>query len=1247
MLVAKSAGYAVVVQGKIASGEGLNDHRWTTDTIVSQLKSRSFIDKNITHLTSNESSAPSKAAIRQAILDAGKEMNKSPAPLYIIMVDHGNPSKFYVGGESADNIITPDELNNWLSEMESSLTGDATKEQRIIVIGTCYSGSFISQLSKQGRVIITSASESEESIRGPKIPLSGGGYVRSGEYFLDEFFTYLTRGLSVQNAFTQASKAIRVKDPRQVPPGVHSGVYDTLAQHALLDDNGDRAGTYDLFQNSNDGPLAASLYMGEGAVRTNATDNPADIRQTTPTTFLQSFENGTIIWLEANQDSRVGTAWFEIRKPDTGITSESGPGTGQVIIDMETVPLTRNSTSGRWETSYNGFTTPGTYEIFYYTRDSLNNEVAPMARSVVYRNKDGNSAPGAFNLSTPANGSTEKTLVTFTWEVAGDSDPLNYTLEIAADKEFNNVVFKQEEIKDNFTVVQDGNLHDTTSYFWRVIAVDTYGNRRLSSQASGFSTYNTNSLPGIIKGYIRDSVTGQPLSGASITTSSNINATAQANGAYILSSSAGSVTVTANKGGYSAKSTTLSVISGKSTQGDLFLKADAVQQYNITATSAGNGTITCTPSTVTSGASVTCKMATESGYYLSALSDNGSNALGQVSGTNYTVSNVGTSHTIVATFSLIPVNGACGSDNGTTLAITPTNLCSSGSASTVTGSGPWSWSCQGLYGGTGQNCSASLTQQAQTITFTPPATQTYGDAAITLTATGGSSGNPVTFTLVGGPATLTGNTLTITGVGTIVIKASQAGNSNYTAATDVTANIVVGKAALTITAAAKSKTYGASDPALTYTTTGLASSDTMTGSLTRTAGEAVGSHSITQGSVTVSAPGNYNISYTGADLTIGKATPAVTWSTPADITYGTALSGTQLNATSGGVAGTFTYTPPSGTVLSAGSAQQLSVTFTPSDSTSYNTPAATTIAINVSTKALTITAKNISRAYGDVNPATPGFSAPALVGSDSIGSVSYTYASTATATAAVGSSHAITPSNAVFTSGTASNYNITYTAGTLTIAVGASQSITFNPPTTATYGDPAITLSGTATSGLPVTFTLVSGPATLTGNTLTITGPGTITVRATQGGDSTYSAASDVQKTITVTNASYTVTGSTGGNGSIQCVTPVTSANTTTCTLTPDTGYRIAAASGCGTGSLSGTVYTTGTISASCTVSASFTVQKAGDCDNNGTVTIAEVQSAINMFLGLKTVEVCVDLDSSSSVSIAEVQKVINSFLGL
>ena len=65
-----------------------------------------------------------------------------------------------------------------------------------------------------------------------------------------------------------------------------------------------------------------------------------------------------------------------------------------------------------------------------------------------------------------------------------------------------------------------------------------------------------------------------------------------------------------------------------------------------------------------------------------------------------------------------------------------------------------------------------------------------------------------------------------------------------------------------------------------------------------------------------------------------KATPTITWPTPADITYGTALGATQLNATAS-VPGTFVYTPAAGTVLNAGRGQTLSVTFTPTDAANY------------------------------------------------------------------------------------------------------------------------------------------------------------------------------------------------------------------------------------------------------------------------------------------------------------------------
>lgn len=73
--------------------------------------------------------------------------------------------------------------------------------------------------------------------------------------------------------------------------------------------------------------------------------------------------------------------------------------------------------------------------------------------------------------------------------------------------------------------------------------------------------------------------------------------------------------------------------------------------------------------------------------------------------------------------------------------------------------------------------------------------------------------------------------------------------------------------------------------------------------------------------------------------------PSITWASPVPIVYGTALSATQLSATAN-VAGTFDYSPASGTVLAAGTGRPLSVTFTPTDTATYTT-ASKTVTIDV------------------------------------------------------------------------------------------------------------------------------------------------------------------------------------------------------------------------------------------------------------------------------------------------------------
>src|SRR5207253_2319512 len=128
----------------------------------------------------------------------------------------------------------------------------------------------------------------------------------------------------------------------------------------------------------------------------------------------------------------------------------------------------------------------------------------------------------------------------------------------------------------------------------------------------------------------------------------------------------------------------------------------------------------------------------------------------------------------------------------------------------------------------------------------------------------------------------------------------------------------------------------------------LNATSTVPGSFayTPTAGTVLpaGAHTLSA-TFTPADPRSYDSAAASVAVTVNKATPPITWPAPADITYGTALSAAQLNATTS-ADGTFVYTPASGTVLNAGAAQTLSVTFTPTDAANY-TGATATVSITM------------------------------------------------------------------------------------------------------------------------------------------------------------------------------------------------------------------------------------------------------------------------------------------------------------
>ncbi len=186
-------------------------------------------------------------------------------------------------------------------------------------------------------------------------------------------------------------------------------------------------------------------------------------------------------------------------------------------------------------------------------------------------------------------------------------------------------------------------------------------------------------------------------------------------------------------------------------------------------------------------------------------------------------------------------------------------------------------------------------------------------------------------------------------------------------------------------------------------------------------------------------------------------------------------------------------------------------------------PSATASAssFSVTPATLTVTANNASKVSGTANPALT-YSITGFVNNDSQSSAvtgTPMEATTATTTSAVGA-YPITITQGSLA---AANYNFTFVNGTLTVSGSTAQTITFSALPNVTYGVAPITLTATASSGLAVSYT-VTGPATVSGSTLTVTGAGMVSVTVNQTGNNTYAAATSVTQSFTVAKAMLTAT---------------------------------------------------------------------------------------------------------------------------
>ncbi len=97
--------------------------------------------------------------------------------------------------------------------------------------------------------------------------------------------------------------------------------------------------------------------------------------------------------------------------------------------------------------------------------------------------------------------------------------------------------------------------------------------------------------------------------------------------------------------------------------------------------------------------------------------------------------------------------------------------------------------------------------------------------------------------------------------------------------------------------------------------------------------------------------------------------------------------------------------------------------------------------------------------------------------------------------------------------------------GAVTTPVKLAQTISFSKPTYFNrYGEPPLVLTATASSGLPVSFVVTSGPGTISGNLLTLNAPGRIYINAVQPGDAAYAPAKAVTRFVNVIYGSQRIT---------------------------------------------------------------------------------------------------------------------------
>jgi hypothetical protein len=318
-------------------------------------------------------------------------------------------------------------------------------------------------------------------------------------------------------------------------------------------------------------------------------------------------------------------------------------------------------------------------------------------------------------------------------------------------------------------------------------------------------------------------------------------------------------------------------------------------------------------------------------------------------------------------------------------------------------------------------------------------------------------------------ATASVNGIAPTGTGTHAVVASYPGDANYGKSVSAATDLIVSTTTPVITWATPANIgYGTALSAsqldaTAATTAGVALPGTFT--YTPALGTVLGAGTQTLNVTFTPTSTSYTAATASVTITVTQAVPVIAWAAPAGISYGTALSATQLDATVTGVGGTalpgtVVYTPAAGTLLLPGT-QTLSVAFTPTDGVDYTTATATVQIVvgGLSLTAISPTGAVVGAANTTVTLTGTGFvpTSQVMLGSATLAS---TYVSPTMLTAVV-------PAAVLKTTGT---LQVTVYDPSLETASSAQTFSVVPPAGAATLTGPATTQSGSQPSvGLTIT----------------------------------------------------------------------------------------------------------------------------------------------------------------------------------